>query len=194
MPDLSAYEQDWPLAAEEAEAPPAPSRPSSPRRNSGRIRRSKEDQAAAYLLRRPQLAARIEPERLEHLELLERESVSALTTLIRRLHEEPGLATVTLVAEQSGTPLYERLRTLAQLEIMLDDAGMEREFDEAVARLEREAIDARRSALMARIRAGEASDAEILEHMALKRAAAGIPATAAQDRPSDAASRESGGG
>ena len=127
--------------------------------------------------------------------------MTALTTLIRRLHEEPGLATATLVAEQIGTAIHERLRTLAQLEIMLDDAGMEREFDEAVTRLEREAVDARRSALMARIRAGEASDAEILEHMALKRAAAGIPATAAsaahddgQDRPSDAVPRESGGG
>jgi len=35
-------------------------------------------------------------------------------------------------------------------------------------------VESRRRALMARIRAGEATDAEIAEHLALKRAAAGL--------------------
>ncbi|HSG89268.1 MAG TPA: DNA primase [Pseudomonadales bacterium] len=156
-----------------------------PAGNRGRVRRSKEDMAAALLLRRPELARRVSVERLERFALLARESVDALVAIVGRLHEEPTLAPAALIGEQTGTPLHARLITLAKLEVMLDAAGMEAEFDEALDRLETEAVDARRRTLMARIRAGEASDADYADFVALKRVSAGVPpAEKGEDRPS----------
>lgn len=199
-PDLSAYEgwadaqadpsseppPDWQPGADEG--PPVarsvPTRPRATAGTRGRVRRSKEDMAAALLLRRPELARRVASERVERLALLERDSVEALQALLVRLHAQPDLAPAALIGEQTGTPLHARLVALAGLEIMLDADGMAAEFDEAMERLEREAVDARRRALMARIRAGEATDADVAEHMDLKRIAAGVPATApAAERP-----------
>ena len=191
-PDLSAYD-DAPEPVDRSQPPdgyeadgvfgrsdsddPARSAVRPPPRavNRGRVRRSKEDMAAALLLRQPELARRVSAAQLQRLTLLERDSVGALCVLIERLHTEPTLAPAALIGEQTGTPLHAHLVALLQLEVLPDPERMSSEFDEALERLQAEAVDARRRALMERIRAGSASRAELAEFMALKRIAAGVP-------------------
>ena len=144
----------------------------------GRVRRSKEELAAMLLLRWPELARAVPEERRRRLAAHDRPGLEALVALLGRLAEDPDLSPAALIAEHTGTPLHGELLRLAGADVMLDRRAMQGEFDEALARLEQEAVESRRRALMARIRAGEATDAEIAEHLALKRAAAGL-ATAA---------------
>jgi DNA primase DnaG DnaB-binding. len=146
----------------------------APTRNAGRVRRSKEDTAAMLLLRWPELARSVPEERLRRVLAHEREGLEVLQSLLARLQEAPDASTAALVAEHTGTPLHGELLRLAGAELMLERDALQREFEEALARLDEEAVAARRVALMARIRAGEATDAEIKEHLALKRAAAGL--------------------
>ena len=156
--------------------PPArASRPSM--RNGSRVRRSKEDTAAMLLLRWPTLLAVLPEARVRRLLATEDEAFAVLRALIGRLIDAPELSTAALIAEHTGSPLHGELLRLAEAEIMLGEEAMRGEFEEAVIRIEAEAVASRRKALMDRIRAGEATDEEIAEHLALKRAEAGL------DRP-----------
>jgi hypothetical protein len=145
-----------------------------PARNPGRVRRSKEDTAAMLLLRWPDLLRGVPEERVRRLVAYDREGLEVLQALLERLREAPELPTAALVAEHTGSALHGELLRLAGAEIMLDREAMQAEFEEALGRLDEEAVASRRRALMARIRAGDATDAEFAEHLALKRAAAGL--------------------
>ena len=153
---------------------PPPRRAPTTGRNAGRVRRSKEDLAAMLLLRWPELARTVSEERLRRLLAFERDGLEVLRSLLGRLREAPESSTAALIAEHTGTALHGELLRLAGAEIMLDRDAMQREFEEAIVRLDVEAVAVRRVALMARIRAGEATNAEIEEHLNLKKAAAGL--------------------
>ncbi|MEE4300012.1 MAG: DNA primase [Pseudomonadales bacterium] len=152
----------------------------TPARNGGRVRRSKEDTAAMLLLRWPELACSVPEERRRRLLAFDREGMEVLQSLLEHLGETPDASAAALLAAHTGTPLHGELLRLAGAEIMLGRDAMQREFEEALARLDEEAVAARRVALMARIRAGDATDAEIREHLDLKRAATGLAAAREQ--------------
>jgi hypothetical protein len=144
------------------------------------VRWSKEKAATALLLRRPELADRVSEAQRAALEALPGEDAALLRELLVRLHERPGSATAVLIAEQLGTPAHDRLVALARRELPLDRGAMEREFDEALARMVEAATGARRSRLLARIRSGEAGPGELEEYLALRRVEAGVPAAGAE--------------
>lgn len=150
---------------------PGPGRPGT----GGRVRWSKEKAATALLLRRPELADRVSEAQRAALEDLPGEEAGLLRELLARLHERPGTPGAVLVAERLGTPGHDRLVALAGRELPLDRGAMEREFDEALARMVEAAGGARRSQLLARIRSGEAGPGELEEYLALRRAEAGVP-------------------
>ncbi|MEE4361951.1 MAG: DNA primase [Pseudomonadales bacterium] len=140
-----------------------------------RVRWSKEQLAVALLLRRPDLADRVDDDRAEALRQIEGADAALLRSLIARLHEAPGLSTAALIAEQLGTEDHARLIALARRELQLERAALEREFDDTLERLAEGARRAGRARLMERIRSGEASEDELQRYLALKRADAGVP-------------------
>jgi DNA primase len=168
--------RDVPEPPAPAAAPRGPDGPGAGRSGTGgRVRWSKESAATALLLRRPELADRVSETQRTALEDLPGEDAALLRELLVRLHERPGSAAAVLIAEQLGTPAHDRLVALARRELPLDRGAMEREFDEAVARMVEAATGARRSLLLSRIRSGEAGPGELEEYLALRRAEAGVP-------------------
>ncbi len=98
-------------------------------------------QAVRLLLHFPQIAADIPEQRLLRIRTLEEPGIEVLSALIDELRITPAQTTAQVLERWRGRPGEPHLAKLAGLEAMVRDAAAaQRELDEALGRLQQEAV------------------------------------------------------
>ncbi len=140
------------------DAPPAtPSRAAAARPQKSTLVRS----AVALLLQYPDFAAAAQPPHL--FAALRQPGVALLLELIALCRERPGLNTATLLEHYAGREEGKALRRLAVLDLPGDEAALAREFQDALAQLDRQTVQQRIDELLQRQAESGLSNAEKLE-------------------------------
>lgn len=111
------------------------------------VRRTPVRVAVSLLLQRPELARLADPNKLRLLDL---PGVPLLVELVELLREKPHLNTAAVVEHFRNRDAHEHLAALAGWTLSVPDEGLEREFSEKLALIEREGLDQRISALQAK--------------------------------------------
>jgi DNA primase len=117
--------------------------------------------ALQLLLEKPALA-----ERVEHLELLEQSDAPGIALLIEAVdffHAHPGAHAAQLLESWRDTPKGRALERLMQQEANLDEATLEREFNETMAHLSQKGLRAHVQSLLAASRLRPLTEAETRE-------------------------------
>ena len=151
-----------------------PERRGADRPPRGRIKRQRADRALAFLLRRPDLADGVGEDTLVALADAPTEAGQLLGELLTILHQSPGLSASALLGRYVGTAAHDRLLELAKAPLPFEGSALVTEFQELLAHLAVEAATEKRRQLLGRIRAGDASQADLETYLTLKRAAAGV--------------------
>jgi DNA primase len=98
-------------------------------------------QAVRLLLHFPQIAADIPEQRLHRIRTLDEPGIEVLSALIAELRITPAQSTAQVLERWRGRPGEPHLAKLAALEAMVKDAAAaQRELDEALGRLQQEAL------------------------------------------------------
>jgi DNA primase len=98
-------------------------------------------QAVRLLLHFPQIAADIPEQRLHRIRTLDEPGIEVLSALIEELRITPVHSTAQVLERWRGRPGEPHLAKLAALEAMVKDAAAaQRELDEALGRLQQEAL------------------------------------------------------
>jgi DNA primase len=98
-------------------------------------------QAVRLLLHFPQIAADIPEQRLHRIRTLDEPGIEVLSALIEELRITPAHSTAQVLERWRGRPGEPHLAKLAALEAMVKDAAAaQRELDEALGRLQQEAL------------------------------------------------------
>jgi len=117
--------------------------------------------AVALLLQHPDFAAAVQPPHL--FAALRQPGVALLLELIALCRERPGLNTATLLEHYAGREEGKALRRLAVLDLPGDEAALAREFQDALAQLDRQTVQQRIDELLQRQAESGLSNAEKLE-------------------------------
>lgn len=136
-----------------------PPTPSTARADPGATRPVRR--ALELLLERPDLA-----DRVGQLELLAQADVPGIALLVEAIdyfHEHSGAHAGQLIEHWRGTPKAAALERLSKHEVALDDAGLEREFADAISHLQQKALRSRVQALLAEAQTRNLSAAETAE-------------------------------
>ena len=117
--------------------------------------------AVALLLQHPDFAAAVQPPHL--FAALRQPGVALLLELIALCRDRPGLNTATLLEHYAGREEGKALRRLAVLDLPGDEAALAREFQDALAQLDRQTVQQRIDELLQRQAESGLSNAEKLE-------------------------------
>jgi DNA primase len=129
--------------------------------------------ALELLLERPDLAERVS--QVELLAQAEAPGVHLLVEAIDYFHEHPGAHAGQLIEHWRGTPKAAAMERLSRQDLALDDAGLEREFADAISLLHRSALRSRVQMLLAQAQTRTLSAAETAEIDQLTRQLSGRP-------------------
>ncbi|MBL6749766.1 MAG: DNA primase [Nevskia sp.] len=160
--DLDALLASRQAPAANAEAPAA--RPEHP--GARPVKR-----ALQLLLERPDLAQRVE--HVEQLAASAQPGMDILLAAIEIFREQPQLKVSQLLEQWRDTARGAALGRILGTEIPLDQAGLEREFDDAVTLLRRRALRGRAQTLLEQARSGTLAPAETRELEQITRQLAG---------------------
>jgi DNA primase len=130
--------------------------------------------ALQLLLERPELAQRVE--HVEQLAASPQRGMDILIDAIEFFREQPQFKASQLLEEWRGTPRGEALNRILGGGIGLDDAALEREFDDAISLLRRKALRSRAETLLAQARERPLAAAETHELEQITRLLANQPA------------------
>lgn len=140
------------------------------------VQRSLVRSAIALLLAQPGLADEVEQPYV--FLRLDKPGVDLLAELIDTARARPGINAAILVEHFSGRPEYAALQKLMAASVVGEPEIQRVEFFDALTRMQKQAIDQRRDALVARSREGTLSSAEKAELRELLAARAPTPTAA----------------
>jgi DNA primase len=113
-------------------------------------RRSLVRSAITLLLQRPQLALALQPP--YRFTALRQPGIALLTELVAIISTRPDIGTGALLAQFEGRPEADSLHRLAAVDLPGDAAGWQREFQDAIAQLDRQTVQQRIDMLLAQQR------------------------------------------
>jgi DNA primase len=138
--------------------------PSVPRRTTRPAQLSLHERLLALLLKHPEFLGRLDPSRRARLIGL---NDSLLGPAVRFLAERPGADVAALLGYWAGQEGHETLAALADRSLVLDDAALTAEFDDAVTQCLRAVERANRRELLGILKAEGSSEA-LAEYWRLK--------------------------